>query len=72
MFPKILKRAVQDRVGTSKVIEAFKDTYDYIIGEMWFEAVSYFLCCAGPEANLICVVLSSYEVSAATKLLVLH
>jgi choline dehydrogenase len=31
MFPKILARAVKNKVGTSKVIEAFKDTYDYVI-----------------------------------------
>ena len=33
MFPKILSRAVKDKVGNSKVIQAFKDTYDYIIGK---------------------------------------
>jgi len=32
MFPSILSRAVKDKVGNSKVIQAFKDTYDYIIG----------------------------------------
>jgi choline dehydrogenase len=31
MFPKILSRAVKEKVGTSKVIEAFKDAYDYVI-----------------------------------------
>jgi hypothetical protein len=42
MFPKILKRAVQDRVGTSKVIQAFKDTYDYVISEFLL-AVTFLL-----------------------------
>lgn len=31
MFPSILSRAVKDKVGNSKVIQAFKDTYDYVI-----------------------------------------
>ena len=33
MFPRyIFSRAAKDKVGNSKVIQAFKDTYDYVIG----------------------------------------
>jgi len=46
MFPKILSRVVKDKVGNSKVIQAFKDTYDYIIGKQHMEyRVSSTLLC---------------------------
>ena len=33
MFNNILARAVKDKVGTSKVVDVFKDAYDYIISK---------------------------------------
>ena len=39
MFQKILSNAVKDKVGTSKVVDVFKDAYDYIIGNN-FEFIS--------------------------------
>jgi len=46
MFPSILSRAVKDKVGNSKVIQAFKDTYDYVIGKLMYASVFVISCAA--------------------------
>jgi len=44
MFSKILVRTVRDKVGASKVIEAFKESYDYVIGKLSLYIFGIFHC----------------------------